>query len=117
MTSTMTAAEWAKAAKPSKYRNKPTVVDGVRFHSKKEAKRWQELRLRQSAGQISGLERQVPIRLVVERKLICTLRIDFRYFEGERTICEDSKGFQTRDSKIKMALAAALFPGIEWKLS
>lgn len=123
MIETITAEQYraTKPAKRSKYGNKPMVVDGVRFHSKKEAKRWQQLKLDQLGGKISGLERQVPFRLVVEGQLICKLVIDFRYFKespfGSRTVCEDSKGYQTADSRIKMKLAAALFPGIEWRLS
>ena len=44
-----------KAAKPkrrSKYGNVPTYVDGHRFDSKAEARRYEELRLLQSAGTI-----------------------------------------------------------------
>jgi hypothetical protein len=38
-----------------KYGAKPTVVDGVRFASKREAARYQELRLLERAGEISSL--------------------------------------------------------------
>ena len=120
MTKTMTAAQYRAQAKKkrSKYGNVATKVDGILFHSKREALRWLALKDRQRHGEISGLERQVPFDLVVEGKHICKLVIDFRYFEGLVWVCEDSKGgIQTPASKIKMALAAALYPNLEWRLS
>lgn len=42
----------------SKYGAKPTIVDGIRFHSMKEAQRYQELVLCQKAGEIRGLQLQ-----------------------------------------------------------
>ena len=41
-----------------KYRNEPTVVDKVRFASKREAKRYAELKLLERAADISELELQ-----------------------------------------------------------
>jgi dsDNA-binding SOS-regulon protein len=46
------------AKRKNKYNAKKTVVDGITFHSKKEADRYCELRLLQKAGQISHLELQ-----------------------------------------------------------
>ena len=48
----------AKVAKPSKYRNVKTEVDGIKFDSKKEAKRWAELRTLQKAGKLLDLSHQ-----------------------------------------------------------
>jgi hypothetical protein len=47
----------------SKYHAKPTTVDGIRFASKAEARRWQHLMLMQKAGYIRDLQRQVPFEL------------------------------------------------------
>lgn len=47
----------------SKYHAQPTVIDGIRFASKAEAKRWQELVLLERAGYIRDLKRQVPFEL------------------------------------------------------
>ena len=41
-----------------KYRNVKTEVDGIKFDSKKEAKRWQELRALQKAGKLRDLAHQ-----------------------------------------------------------
>ena len=49
-----------------KYKNVPTIVDGIRFDSKKEANRDAELRLLQRAGHITNLQRQVPFDLIVD---------------------------------------------------
>ncbi|MBS6476088.1 MAG: DUF1064 domain-containing protein, partial [Clostridiales bacterium] len=42
-----------------KYRSKKTTVDGITFDSRREAARWQELKLLERAGSITELERQV----------------------------------------------------------
>ena len=47
------------APQPGKYRNTITVVDGIKFHSKKEATRYGELKLLQAAGEITRFHRQV----------------------------------------------------------
>lgn len=42
----------------NKYRNKKVIVDGEEFDSKKEGKRYKELKLLERAGEISNLELQ-----------------------------------------------------------
>lgn len=115
-------------AKPvrRKYRNTPTVVDGVRFDSKKEARRWGELQLLQRAGEIRNLQRQQRYPLEVNDRLIATYVSDFTYFEkagivcdgedGFRLVVEDSKGVQTPEFKLKAKLMKAIH-GIEVRLS
>lgn len=49
--------------KPSKYRNVRVEVDGITFDSKREAAYWQELKLREKAGEITDVQRQVPFDL------------------------------------------------------
>lgn len=106
-----------------KYNAIPTVVDGVRFASKAEAKRDAELLLLQRDGKIHGLRRQPRFPLVVNSELICTYVADWTYFEnvGEDRaygpIVEDRKGVQTPAFKIKFALAKALYPEIDWRIS
>jgi hypothetical protein len=97
-----------------KYRNTPTTVNGIRFDSKMEAKRWGELCLLQKAGAIAVLERQVTFDLVVNGQHVCCYRCDFRYWDVENNalVVEDAKGFRTPEYKIKRALMAACL-GIE----
>lgn len=102
----------------SKYGAVPTIVDGVRFASKREAKRDAELVLLKRAGQISALRRQPRFPLKVAGKLICTYVGDWLYSEPNGVwVVEDSKGHQTRDFIIKWKLAKALYPNLEWRLS
>ncbi|MDE3023567.1 MAG: DUF1064 domain-containing protein [Pseudomonadota bacterium] len=48
----------------SKYRNKPVVVDNIRFASMREAAHYEKLRLLQKAGAISDLRLQVRYELL-----------------------------------------------------
>ena len=53
----------------NKYGNKKTVVDGITFDSRKEAKRYQELKLLEKAGEIKDLRRQVKYELIPSQKI------------------------------------------------
>jgi hypothetical protein len=47
-----------------KYGNRKVTVDGIVFDSKREAARYKELKLLQEAGEIKGLQMQVPFELI-----------------------------------------------------
>lgn len=80
----------------SKYRAQPTTVDGTRFASKKEAKRYWTLKMLEKAGEITGLELQPKFPFKYKGKLMFTYRGDFQYKTKEgQTIIEDVKGFKT----------------------
>ena len=68
----------------NKYHAKPTYVGDIRFDSKKEAKRWQELVLLERAGEIKNLRRQVEFELIPKtshgRRIV--YRADFVYDIG-----------------------------------
>jgi hypothetical protein len=98
--------------KQPKYRAKPVVVDGITFPSRKQGRRYQELRLLEKAGQISDLRidgKDTTFKLVVAGHLICTYRADAVYVENGRTICEDTKGFRTDVYRLKRKLMLAIF--------
>lgn len=111
--------------RPSKYGAVATVVDGVRFASKAEAKRDAELQLLARAGRIIGLKRQPRFPLVVNGQKVTTYVGDWSYGESyfvngvqvNALVVEDRKGALTPAFKIKWALAKALHPEIEWRLS
>lgn len=120
MTNRMTAAQFnaKKPAKPSKYRAKRTTQDGINFDSKKEAARWEQLKILERAGDIGGLERQVAFPLwgkigpimTDSGKRQRTYVADFRYVDwriGGAIVVEDSKGMQTPEFKLKKAILAA----------
>ena len=83
--------------KKHKYFARPTIVDGIKFASAKEARRYGELKLLQMAGKISALELQPRYKLVIEETYVA----DFRYVEKGETIIEDVKGCLTREYKRK----------------
>lgn len=78
-----------------KYRNKPIVVDGERFDSRGEYKRWCDLQFLEGAGEISNLRRQVKYDLFVSGKKVCFFKPDFEYIERGETITEDFKSPST----------------------
>lgn len=105
----MGAASRSPFAKPSKYRNVKTTVDGVTYDSKKEAKRAGELALLQRAGEISDLQRQVRYLLDVNGVPICHYRADFTYRErGAGFVVEDVKGVRTPEFILKSKLMLAV---------
>jgi uncharacterized protein DUF1064 len=105
----------ASSAKVSKYGAVPTVVDNVRFGSKREAGRYQDLKLLQKAGVIRGLtcdKKELRWSLDIEGFHICVYEADFLYEEnigGEWIeVVEDSKGFKTPAYKLKKKLMKAI---------
>lgn len=82
----------------SKYHNRRVVVDGITFHSVKEACRWQELKCLERAGKITGLQRQFRIEIVPKTSLFRAAYYvaDFVYFDKEKqkTVYEDVKGYR-----------------------
>lgn len=98
--------------RPSKYRNVRTVVDGITFASKAEARRYQELKLLERAGKISGLKLQPRYPLNAEDGTkIATYVADFEYvseFNG-RTYTEDVKGVETAAFRLKSKLFEAQY--------
>ena len=82
----------------SKYRAQPTEVDGIRFASKAEARRYGFLKIRRMAGEIADLECQPRFPLRVNDQLICTYVADFRYrdLKTGKVVVEDVKSDPTR---------------------
>ncbi|MCI6649336.1 MAG: DUF1064 domain-containing protein [Lachnospiraceae bacterium] len=104
----------------TKYNAKKTVVDGIKFDSKKEAARYSQLKAMEQAGEISGLTRQKRYELtpgykeadyrdikgkchkgrVIERPSYYVA--DFVYEDSKgQTIVEDCKGYRTDVYKLK----------------
>lgn len=94
----------------SKYGNVRTEVAGIAFSSKREARRYQELRLYEKAGQISGLELQPRFDLSVNGVKVCTYVADFRYRTADgKTVVEDAKGVKTAVYRLKKKLMIAIY--------
>lgn len=93
----------------NKYRNVPTVVDSIRFHSKREAARYRDLKLMERAGVIKDLQLQVPYSFELNDVRICRYFADFVYKENGRQVVEDSKGKRTKDYMIKKKMMRAFY--------
>jgi hypothetical protein len=106
-----------RSFKGNKFRARPVVVNGERFDSKKEAKRWLVLQMLNQSGEIKNLQRQVSIPLFAAGKKICTYRADYKYERNGQTVIEDAKGYQTDVFKIKWKWAQAMHPEWEFVLS
>lgn len=91
----------------SKYNAKATVVDGMRFDSKKEATYYSELKIRVGAGKVLMFLRQVPFHLPGGVRYV----VDFQEFHADGTIhFIDVKGMQTADFKMKKKMVEDLYP-------
>lgn len=108
--------------KNNKYSNQKVTIDGETFDSKKEAKRYYELKLLQRAGEIRHLRRQEKFLLIpsqfeevidakgkpkqkcVERE--CVYIADFVYQDARtgELVVEDTKGVRTKEYIIKRKL-------------
>lgn len=105
-----------------KYNNKKVIVDGITFDSRKEARRYKELKLLERAGQIQNLELQKEYELIPTQREADTVGVrggvkrgkviehsvkykaDFVYTENGETVVEDTKGMRTKDYIIKRKL-------------
>ena len=95
---------------PSKYRAQATWVDNIRFASKREAARYQELRLMEKAGLIRELDIQPRFPIKLNGVMICMYVGDFRYLNDKgEIVIEDVKGIRTASYKIKAKLMLALY--------
>ena len=90
-----------------KFNAKPTTYDGIKFASKKEQKRYLELRVLESAGDILFFLRQTPMHLSGGVKYVC----DYQVFWSDGTVTfEDVKGMRTPMYKLKKKQVEALYP-------
>lgn len=104
----------------TKYGNRKTVIDGIVFDSKAEARRYCELSLMQKAGEISDLRLQVPFGLIetqrrsdgsVERGVTYVADFTYRDRNGQLVV-EDAKGTRTREYVLKRKMMLKIH-GIE----
>ena len=109
----------------SKYHSKKVKLDGIEFDSKKEAKRYSELKLLERAGQIKDLELQKVFELQPSFKKNgktyrkTTYKADFCYFDNEKGkyIVEDVKSPITRTQvyMLKKKMLLYKYDDIEFK--
>lgn len=98
----------------NKYKSKKTVVAGITFDSKAEARRYGELIILERAKHIQHLERQVSFVLApsvkfdgaAKAKPALRYKADFKYFDVAKGkwIVEDVKGVITPLFRVKQHL-------------
>lgn len=115
VTTVDTAAFAEPAAKQHKFRAQRCEIDGFKFHSKIEGRRFVYLRSLRDGGVISDLELQPAFILVVNGTKIGKYLADFAYnLDGQR-VYEDVKSPATqalRLYRLKRKLVKALY-GVE----
>ena len=108
------ATRGGNRSRPSKYKNVRVELDGHVFASRKEARRYGQLKLLLAAGEITDLNLQVKIRCVVNSTKVCDYIADFAYYCRRRAqmVHEDVKGIRTPVFRLKKKLVLAC-TGIE----
>lgn len=101
----------------SKYGNKPAKIDGYRFDSQAEARRYEQLKLLVAAKEICMLE--VHPSFPLHAGII--YEGDFRYCIRRNDapwthVVEDVKGAQTAVFKLKAKLFRADYPDIDFRI-
>lgn len=116
----------------NKYGAAKMVIDGITFDSRKEARRYTELKLLERTGKIADLQMQVRFKLIpaqyaqsaevytrgpkkgqhkqgkcIEQPV--SYVADFVYVENGRKIIEDTKGMRTKDYIIKRKLVRWIY--------
>ena len=108
--------------KKNKYGAKKTVIDNITFASKKEARKYSDLKLLKRAGEIKDRELQ-PIFVLEEgftdnagkkhRPIVYIA--DFKvYLNDGREQVIDTKGYKTKEYKIKKKLFLKRYPEINF---
>ena len=116
--------------KKSKYGNEPVIVDGIRFDSKNESRRYFYLKLLERAGEIKDLKyhvlfelipqitREEIVHLKTKDKVVTRVEQQARHYEADFTytivstgeeVVEDFKGDETDLFKFKAALFFYLY--------
>ena len=105
-----------KKTKRNKYHAVKTVLDDTKFDSRKEAKRYIQLKQMERAGLIKKLRLQVPFVLVDKSSYGREIKYvaDFVYFENGCQVVEDVKGVKTPVYRLKKRLMAERY-GIKIK--
>lgn len=93
----------------NKYRAIKAVVDGITFDSKKEARRYGQLKLLARAGKISELKLQPRFDLIVNGCKCGFYKADFEYIEDGKRVVEDVKGMKTPIYNLKKKLVKAIY--------
>lgn len=114
MKNELTAAEYQELnfeiPKRMKYRNKITELDGIKFHSKKEADYYLKLKLLLKSGDVLSFERQVKYPFVLNGVKIGSYISDFDVVWKDSGLkVTDVKGVLTPMFKLKSKMMKAFY--------
>ena len=93
----------------NKYNNIKTVVDGIKFDSKREAYYYLYYKRLQETKIISNLKLQTPIKFDIDGKHIFTYKADFEYKDEYGHHYIDVKGVETPVFRLKKKLIEAKY--------
>tara|TARA_R110002020_G_scaffold467655_1_gene691392 strand:- start:28299 stop:28607 length:309 start_codon:yes stop_codon:yes gene_type:complete len=93
----------------NKYKAIKTKVDDITFDSKKEARRYVQLKLMVKAGAISELKLQPRFDLIINGCKCGFYKADFDYIENGKRVIEDVKGMKTPVYNLKKKLVKAIY--------
>lgn len=108
----------------NKYKNQKVTVDGIKFDSMKEARRYKELKLLERGGAITDLTLQPKFELIptIKREGHKTERVtyyiaDFAYTEKKtgKEVVEDVKGYKTKVYKLKKKMFLYKYPQYDFR--
>ena len=110
----------------NKYRSRKVTVDGITFDSAKEARKYEELKLLQRAGEVVEIELQPEFELqpgyrTPDGNYVRPIKYkaDFRvtYADGRVVVIDvkPSKEFQTREYRLKKKMLLYRYPDIEFE--
>lgn len=88
-----------RSLKRQKYGNIRVKDDGYTFDSKREHKRYCELRMLARAGKIKHLQVHTRFPIKVNEQLICTYEADFSYYETQDGTIKTPYQFVVEDVK------------------
>ena len=106
----------------TKYHNKKAEIDGFKFDSKIEAKRYLQLRELEAKGTIESLE--IRPKFIIQDKFTTAFGEKIRevayvgdfkiVYPGGRQVCEDVKGVETEAFRVKWKLVKRRYPEVEF---
>jgi hypothetical protein len=84
------------------------TIDGIVFASKRQAKRYVQLKTLEKSGVISHLEREPEFKVSINGHHYCRYRADFAYFHDGKRVIEDVKSSGTaKDAAYRLRKRAA----------
>ena len=92
-----------------KYNAIRTQIDGYTFDSRKEARRYTELKQLIKGNVLEDLRIHPAFRIEVKGKMVCKYVADFSYMQNGNFIVEDVKGVRTAVYQLKKKLMAAVW--------